>query len=97
MSTPTKPAPRTVRLDLPEPYLGFYLIARVDFPARVLTDLQSGDFERAVDAFSRIVVEHNLPGEDGAKVAHLADADPFDMVRIAMEKWGEELGKLPPR
>ena len=97
MANPQKPAPRTIRIDLPEPFAGFYVIARADFPARVLSDLQSGDFDKAVDAFSRIVVEHNLTDEDGDRVAHLADADPFSMVTLAMEKWGEELGKLPPR
>jgi hypothetical protein len=97
MAQPNRPAPRTIRIDLPEPYTGFYAIAKADFPARVLTDLQSGDFATAVDAFSRVVIEHNLPAEDGTTAPHLADVDPFDMVRIAMEKWGDELGKLPPR
>lgn len=97
MANPTKPAPRTIRIDLQEPYAGFYVIARADFPARVLSDLQSGDFDRAIDAFSRIVIEHNFTDENGERVEHLADADPFSMVSTAMEKWGTELGKLPPR
>lgn len=97
MSNPTKPAPRTIRIDLEEPYKGFFVVAKADFPARVLTDLQSGDFERAIDAFSRVVTDHNLPNEEGVKASHLADVDPFDIVRVAMERWGEELGKLPPR
>lgn len=97
MAQPNRPAPRTIRIELPEPYAGFYAVAKADFPARVLTDLQSGDFATAVDAFSRVVIEHNFLGEDGQPVKHLADVDPFDMVKIAMEKWGDELGKLPPR
>lgn len=97
MTNPTRPAPRTIRIDLDEPYKGFFVVAKVDFPARVLSDLQSGDFEKAIDAFSRVVIEHNLPGEDGAVAGHLADVDPFDLVKTAMERWGEELGKLPPR
>lgn len=97
MATPTRPAPRTIRVELPEPYVGFYAVAKADFPARVLSDLQSGDFGSAIDAFNRVVIEHNFPGEDGATASHLADVDPFDMVKVAMEKWGEELGKLPPR
>lgn len=97
MSSPTKPAPRTIRIDLQEPYAGFYVIARADFPARVLSDLQSGNFDKAIDAFSRIIVEHNFTDEESKPVDHLADADPFSMVTFAMEKWGEELGKLPPR
>lgn len=97
MANPIKPAPRTIRVDLPAPFVGYYVVAKADFPARVLSDLQSGDFDRALEAFDRIVVEHNLTDEDGAKPASLLDADPFDAVRLALEAWGAELGKLPPR
>lgn len=97
MANPTKPAPRTIRVDLPAPFIGYYVIAKADFPARVLSDLQSGDFDRALGAFDRIVVEHNLTDENGVKTVSLLDADPFAAVQLALEGWGSELGKLPPR
>lgn len=97
MANPTLPAPRTIRIDLPAPFEGYYVVAKVDFPARVLTDLQSGDFERAIGAFQRITLDHNLPDDTGNKAADFMDVDPFDMVRLALEAWGEGLGKLPPR
>jgi hypothetical protein len=93
----TKPlAPRTVRIDLPEPYVGRYVVARLDFPARVLIELQSGEFERTLNAFDGVVIEHNLPDTTGARAASLLDADPFKMVERAIELWGEALGKTTP-
>ena len=89
-------APRTVRIDLPEPYAGRYVVARLDFPARVLIELQSGDFARTLGAFDGVVVEHNLPDTAGARAASLLDADPFKMVEKAIELWGLELGKTTP-
>jgi hypothetical protein len=86
-------APRTVKVALPEPYAGRYIVARLDFPARVLIELQSGDFARTLTAFDGVVVEHNLPDSTGARAASLLDADPFKMVEKAIELWGEELGK----
>lgn len=95
-NTPKPVAQRTARIDLPEPFAGRYVVARLDFPARVLIELQSGDFERTINAFSGIVVDHNLPDTDGNRAASLLDADPFKMVEKAIELWGAELGKTTP-
>jgi len=84
---------RTARIELPEPYAGRYVVARLDFPARVLIELQSGDFERTLVAFDGIIVEHNLTDANNALVGSLLDADPFKMVEKAIELWGVELGK----
>lgn len=93
MAAPVKPQPRTLRIDLPAPYEGFYAVARLDFPARVLTELQSGDFERQLAAFDRIVIEHNFTDTDGQTPTSLAEVDPWKMVELSMQVWGAELGK----
>ncbi len=95
-NTPKPVAQRTARIDLPEPFAGRYVVARLDFPARVLIELQSGEFERTINAFNAIVVEHNLPDSNGEKAESLLDADPFKMVERAIELWGAELGKTTP-
>lgn len=97
MVQPTKPAPRTIRVDLPAPYEGFYAVVKVDFPARVLGELQSGDFIRTMDAFTKIVIEHNMTDSDGNVASSLLDVDPVELPTKVMEIWGNELGKLPPR
>ena len=94
---PNKPAARTIRVDLPAPYEGFYAVVKVDFPARILLELQSGDFERTMEAFSKLVIDHNLTDESGVKVTSFLDVDPVELSNKVIEHWGNELGKLPPR
>lgn len=97
MTAPQKPAARTIRYDLKAPYEGFYVEARADFPARTLADLSSGDFAKAMTAFDKLVVSHNLTDADDQVVKSVMDADPYELVTKAMEGWVEALGKLPPR
>ncbi len=97
MTAPQKPAPRTIRFDLKAPYEGFYVEARADFPARTLADLSSGDFSKAMTAFDKLVVSHNLTDTENQPVKSVMDADPYELVTKAMEGWVEALGKLPPR
>jgi hypothetical protein len=92
-----KPEGRVIRYELKEPYVGFYVVARADFPARTLVELQSGDLDRSLSAFTRLVTDHNLTDDQDNKVESMLDADPMDMVVKAMEGWVEALGKLPPR
>lgn len=94
MAAPAKIDRRTIRIELPEPYTGYWVSAKADFPARVLVELQSGEFERTLEAFTALVIDHNLPGSDGKKAVHMLDVDPFDMVQKAIAGWGDELGKL---
>lgn len=97
MTAPQKPVARTIRFDLKAPYAGFYVEAKADFPARTLADLSSGDFSKAMVAFDRLVISHNLTDANDNKVESLMDADPYELVTKAMEGWIEALGKLPPR
>jgi hypothetical protein len=97
MTAPQKPNARTIRFDLKAPYEGFYVEAKADFPARTLADLSSGDFSKAMLAFDKLVISHNLTDAEDNKVQSLMDADPYDLVTKAMEGWVDALGKLPPR
>tara|TARA_R110000868_G_scaffold22336_5_gene91514 strand:- start:939 stop:1232 length:294 start_codon:yes stop_codon:yes gene_type:complete len=97
MNAIKKPEGRVIRYELKEPYAGFYVVAKADFPARTLVELQSGDLDRSITAFTKLVTEHNLTDADNNKVESLLDADPMDLVVKAMEGWVEALGKLPPR
>lgn len=94
---PSKPQARTIRVDLAAPFEGFYAVVKVDFPARVLIELQSGDFARTMEAFSSLVIDHNLTDTNGAVVKSFLDVDPVEMANKVIESWGNELGKLPPR
>jgi hypothetical protein len=94
---PNKPAARTIRVDLQAPYEGFYAVIKVDFPARILLELQSGDFGRTMEAFSKLVIDHNLTDEFGNKATSFLDVDPVELANKVIERWGDELGKLPPR
>lgn len=97
MSLPQKPPARTIRYDLKAPYEGFYIEAKADFPARTLADLTSGEFAKAMAAFDKLVVSHNLTDTENQPVKSIMDADPYEMVTKGMEGWVEALGKLPPR
>ena len=93
MNATAKRAPRTVRIECTGHNEGTYFVARLDFPARLLVELQSGDFERQLEAFQKIVTEHNAIDETGAKATEFLDVDPFSAVQEALEVWGAELGK----
>ena len=71
---------------------------RVDFKARLLVDLQSGDFGRILAALEKIVVRHNIPDFDdpGKRAETLGDAD-LDGLNALMEAFGEARKSLPPR
>jgi hypothetical protein len=93
MNAPEKNATDTVRVECTGRNAGTYFVARVDFPARLLVELQSGEFERQVNAFSKIVVEHNATNEKGEHPEHLLDVARFSAVQEALELWAAELGK----
>lgn len=93
MNAIAKRPARTIRIECTGHNEGTYFVARLDFPARLLVELQSGDFERQLEAFQKIVTEHNATDEAGAKAVDFLDVDPFSAVQEALEVWGAELGK----
>lgn len=87
---------RTVELELPSPYEGWRFTARLDFPARVLMDLQSGDFETVIKAMDTVlVVDHNFPDVNGDIAASMLDVDPLDAVMTAVTTYSNHRTTLP--
>jgi hypothetical protein len=93
MNAIAKRPARTVRIECTGHNEGTYFEARLDFPARLLVELQSGDFERQLAAFEKIVTQHNATDSEGAHAQHFLDVDPFGAVQEALEVWSAELGK----
>lgn len=102
-----RPPARTVHVVLPyepkgkrpigEAFDGWEATARADFPAGWLADLQSGDPARAVEAGSKIILEHNMPNADDQVAATIGDVEPFDGVFVMLEAIAYAIGSLPPR
>lgn len=59
---------RTARIDLPDPFAGFYLVIRTNPPMRVFRGLASGEVESTLAAYAAISREGNLTDEGGAVV-----------------------------
>ena len=91
------PKPRTTIVRVVEgDYAGWECEARVDFPARWVADLQSGDFGRVLDVMGKIVVWHNFPDEDGKLAKNIADVD-FTGLKAVMQRLTEAIAALPNR
>jgi hypothetical protein len=69
---------RTARLELTDPFAGYYLVIRTNPPMRVFRDLGSGDVAKALAAFAAISLESNLTDENDK---------PVDVT--TPEGWGE--------
>jgi hypothetical protein len=93
-----RPAPRTVTVTLPDgDFEGWSATARADFPAKLLSGLESGKIDAVLEVLERIIIEHNMPGEDGEIAAHLADVDPYAGLLAVSNKLGEAIANLPNR
>lgn len=93
MTQTDRPQARNVRIECTGANSGTYFVARLDFPARLLIELQSGEFNRQLQAFQKIVTDHNAVDETGAKAQDFLDIDRFSAVQEALEVWGAALGK----
>jgi len=65
-------------------------------PARVFIELQSGNVERAMNAFANLVVKHNFLDDAGDPAPNVLDA-PMDAITAAITKWSDAVAALPPR
>lgn len=79
------------------PFTGWEVTGHVDFPARVLADLQSGNLDRLLPALDKIVTEHNLPDADGKVAQSMADVVPYDGMLEVAGALLEAITALPPR
>lgn len=94
-----RPAPRTVTVTIPDgDFAGWSATMKVDFPARVLLDIQnSDDPEVSLGAYDRLITSHNLPDSDGNLAKSLLDVEPYDGAIAVLNALGEAMAKLPPR
>jgi hypothetical protein len=93
-----KPAPRTVTVTIEQgDFEGWSATARADFPARLIVDLNSGDLTKIFAVLEQIIVEHNMPDEQGGIAEHLDDVDPYTGLLAVSAAIGDALTKLPSR
>lgn len=92
-----KPKPRTVEVTGSDLWATWACTARVDFPARLLADLQSGSVDRILAAMGVIIVSHNFPGEDGELAADLGSVDPYTGLVAMAGEVIDAIGKVPNR
>jgi hypothetical protein len=93
-----RPAPRTVEVTIAEgDFAGWTATARADFPAGLLSDLQSGSIDRIIGVLDKIVVDHNMPNAGDQVAERMGDVDPYSgLMKIAGEIF-DAIGKLPNR
>ena len=78
----------TVKITLEGDFAGWTAELRKQVSARILLDLESGDSQRSLVAFSKLVVSHNFKGLDGKPVEDVLDA-PIDALTQMLEAWGK--------
>jgi hypothetical protein len=78
----------TVKITLEGDFAGWTAELRKQVSARILLDLESGDSQRSLVAFSKLVVSHNFKGLDGKPVDDVLDA-PIDALTQMLEAWGK--------
>jgi len=93
--------PRIVRLELPPPYTGGWVDARVNFTPATGAALISGTNETRL-AFDQLVVGHNLNDESGQPFPEpgggaLFDALPTDLAVIIINEVRAAFGKFLPK
>lgn len=93
-----RPAARTVTVTIMSgDFEGWEATARADFPARLLTDLSSGDMGRIIAALDEIITEHNFPDAADELAETMADVDPYSgLIRVSTDIF-DAIGKLPNR
>jgi hypothetical protein len=78
----------TVKITLEGDFAGWTAELRKQVSARILLDLESGDSQRSLVAFSKLVVTHNFKGLNGKPVDDVLDA-PIDALTQMLEAWGK--------
>lgn len=78
----------TIKVTLEGEYAGWTAELRKSVSARILLDLESGESNRALTAFSKLVVSHNFKGLDGKPCEDVLDA-PVDALTQTLEAWGK--------
>lgn len=98
-----RPTPRTVTVDGKGDYAGWHLVARADFPAQIMFDLELSDASSVTDlrrvftTFDRLILDHNMPDIDGNIAGTLAEVDPKEGAVYMLGEALTAIGRLPPR
>ena len=97
-STANRPKPRTIEVRVAEgEYAGWQATIRIDFPASLLGDFQSGNVDKILAAAARVVIDHNFPDSEGFVATRLADVDPFVGIVVVINQAMGAIASLPPR
>lgn len=93
---------RVVEITLPAPYDDFHVTAWVNFPKRVLAEMNSKDEARTRAALCQIVTAHDLVDEDGNDYPPATEPDfwgaiPDDLGAIIVGAVVGRIGKLDPK
>jgi hypothetical protein len=89
------PEPRTVTVRGEGVWEGWEVTAKADFPASVLIGLTSEDQATFYTALDRIVIEHNLPNEQGTLADSMAEVQPREGARYMSGLIFEAIAALP--
>jgi hypothetical protein len=93
-----RPKPRTIEAGIAEgDFAGWKATVRIDFPAKLLGEFQSGNVDRILAAATLIVSDWNFPDSDGNVAETLADVDPFVGIVVVVNQAMGAIASLPPR
>lgn len=93
-----RPPVRTVEVGIPEgDFAGWQATMRVDFPAKLLEDLESKNAMRFLGAMAELVLDHNFPNSRDEVAAGMIDVDPYTGLVAICEAYLDALRALPPR
>ncbi|HEV8282351.1 MAG TPA: hypothetical protein VGQ02_10850 [Candidatus Limnocylindrales bacterium] len=93
-----RPPTRTVEVGIAEgDFEGWRATLKVDFPAKLLEEFESGSAQRVINALQRLVVDHNFPDAEGEVAATLMDVDPYTGLVAIADAYLSAIRALPPR
>ncbi len=92
-----RPAPRTVTVTGKGDFAEWEATVRVDFPAALLEEFESGVVMRIIKALDSLVVSHNMPGSSGEIAATLMEVDPYGGLLEISNAIAEAITNLPNR
>lgn len=94
-----RPPARTVDVTMPadSEFAGWRVIARADFPFRMIATLQSSNADDIIATLDAIVLEHNLPTTGGELASSMGDVDPYRGALAIAGEIFDALAKLPNR
>jgi len=84
---------RTARIELADPFAGFYLIVRTNPPMRVFRALASGNIEKTLAAYAALSIESNLTDEQDQPIDVTTSDGWAEMTSEVLEAVAEKIGE----